>query len=308
MPRSSKNPSAIALQARDFALLRDLLDSRILTIPHAAALYFDDHGEAAKKRIQKLKTSGLIGERPRRVNEPSVLFLTVKGFSLLLEHGYLTAYPKISASSFEKRAQVSILTLRHELEIMDVKATLSAAIAKTKRFTIAEFSTWPLLYQFTARRPSTGNAPSAEVLVKPDGFIRIHEQESDGGLSEHTFFLEVDRSTETQDTLAIKASCYNDFYRRGGLAVRNGQPASAYTDFPFRVLFVLKSTERRDNIANRLLQNNPPVLTQVWLTTREEITTDPLGAIWVRPIDYRESTKREQFIAPMLPKFGLLQS
>ena len=262
-----------------------------MTLEHMAAFYFDERKEAAKKRVQKLKAAGLLNERPRRVNEPSVHFLTAKAFKLLAEHGHLAEYPRFSQSTLEKRAQVSALTLKHELEIMDVKAALCAAFAKTTAFKVVEFSTWPLLYEFTARRPAIGNAPSSDVLVKPDGFIRIHEQEPDGGLSEHTFFLEVDRSTETQDTLALRAACYNDYYRTGGLAVRNGEPASAYKDFPFRVLFILKSAERRDNTAERLLRNTPPVLTQVLLTTMDELITSPLGSIWIRPINFHESTR-----------------
>ena len=278
---------SIQYQERDFALLKGLFESRVMTLDHMAALYFEERKEAAKKRVQKLKSVGLLSERPRRVNEPSVHFLTAKGLKLLTDHGQLSEFPKLPVSALEKRAQVSAMTLRHELDIMDVKAALCSAIAKTHNFTVPEFSTWPVLYEFMARRPAAKGSPSTDVLVKPDGFIRIHEQKPDGGLSEHTYFLEVDRSTETLDTLALRAACYNDYYRRGGLAVRNGQPASAYKDFPFRVLFVLKSVERRDNIGKRLLQNNPPILTQVWLTTFEEVATNPLGSIWLRPVDFR---------------------
>jgi hypothetical protein len=35
----------------------------------------------------------------------------------------------------------------------------------------------------------------------------------------------------------------------------------------------------------------------VWLTTFAEITADPLGAIWMRPLDYREITKGTQYDA-----------
>jgi hypothetical protein len=54
---------------------------------------------------------------------------------------------------------------------------------------------------------------------------------------------------------------------------------------------VLPNEERRNNMAERLLQNEPPTLTMVWLTTFSEITTDPLGAIWMRPLDYHNITK-----------------
>jgi len=50
----------ISLQDRDLALLRGLFESRVMTNNHAAALYFDGKGEAAKKRLQKIKADGLI--------------------------------------------------------------------------------------------------------------------------------------------------------------------------------------------------------------------------------------------------------
>jgi len=264
-----------------------------MTSAHTAAIYFDGSKEAAKKRLQKLKAAGLITERKRRVNEPSVLFLTRKGFSLLECEKLLSEFPRLSATAFEKRANVSALTIRHELEVMDVKAAFYSALKNSDTFSIAEFSTWPRLHEFKAHRRGYD---SAEILVKPDGFIRIHEKEKDGGVSEHTFFLEVDRSTETQATLVNRAACYLDYYKSGGFAVRNGVSRSAYKDFPFRVLIVLKNAERRNNSAEGLLQNNPPILTQTYLSTFEQVMADPTKEIWIRPVDYRKALKATRFI------------
>jgi len=282
----------ISLQHRDLGLLRGLFESRVMTAAHVAALYFDGKKEATKKRLQKLKAAEFIGERRRRVSEPSALFLTRQGIAVLQKEGVLSDYPQIGVLSLQKRAQVSALTLRHELEVMDVKTAFHSAIRGTDRFTVDEFSTWPLLYQFEALRTGRG---SMKVLVKPDGFIRIHEKEADGGLSEHTFFLEVDRSSEVQAALVSKAVCYLDYYRSGGFAVRNGAAHSAFRDFPFRVLMVFKNPERRNNTAERLLQSTPPILTQVWLSTFQEVTASPLAAIWTNPADYREATKGTPF-------------
>jgi hypothetical protein len=263
-----------------------------MTVGHAAVLHFDDKYEAAKKRLQKLKTAGIVGERRRQVNEPSVLFLARKGLIVLREHGLLAQYPPLDLPVLDKRSRVSELTLRHELAIMDVKAAFHTAIKTAAVFTIAEFSTWPLLYQFEAFRPGYSGA---EVTVKPDGFVRIHEKEKDSGLSEHTFFLEVDRSSETQDTLVARAGCYVNYYKSGGFAVRNGADRSAYKEYPFRVLMVFKSAERRNNTAERLLQSTPPILTQVCLSTFDEVTADLLGPVWTSPRDYREATTGTPF-------------
>jgi hypothetical protein len=282
----------LSFQDRDIALLRGLFESRVMTAAHVATLYFNGSKEAAKKRLQKLKVAGLIGERRRSAFEPAILFLTRKAFDLLREHGVLTEYPRLNKVSLDKRTRVSDLTLRHELEVMDVKAALHSTIKQTKKFSVAEFSTWPLLNEFEAFRTGFGTAP---VAVKPDGFIRIHESEKDGGLSEHTFFLELDRSSETQETLVARAGCYLNYYTSGEFAVRNGAERFAYKEFPFRVLMIFKNAERRNNTAARLLLHKPPILSLVCLSTFKEVICDPLGKIWIRPVDYRDATKGTPF-------------
>jgi len=280
-----ESPS-ITLQSRDFMLLRGLFECRVMTAAHIATLYFEGKREYTKKRLQRLKATGYIGERKRNANEPSVLFLTRKAFVLLFSEGHISEYPSLGKNAFEARANVSELTLRHELEVMDVKAAFHRALEQSDKFSISRFSTWPLLYQFETARHGHG----ADVLVKPDGFISIHEKEESAKGFAHDCFLEVDRSSEKQDALVAKAGCYLDFYRNGGYAIRNGAARDQLKEFPFRVLIILKSAERRNNTAERLVQNNPPILTFVWLTTLAEVTADPLGAIWIQPKDYREIT------------------
>lgn len=283
------------LQNRDFAILRALFESRIMTSRQMAVLHFSSKKEAAKKRLQKLKAVGLIAERKRHSTEPAVLFLTGKAFDLLKNHGALDGFPSISRSALERRAQVSDLTLRHELEIIDVKAAFHSAGRKIQNLAIAEFSTWPALHEFVV--PRNGYGP--EVLVKPDGFIRLHEKEADGGISEHTFFLEVDRSSETQETLVSRAHCYLQYYRTGGFAVRNGATSADFQKYPFRVLMVMKTAERRNNTAERLLCGNPPIYTQVCLSTLAEVTADPFGPIWTSPKSYGDAIQGTPFEATM---------
>jgi len=294
------NTDKLQLQDRDFALLCGLFECRVMTAGHIATIYFDGKREYTKKRLQKLKSAGFIRERKRQVSEPSILFLTRKAFVALKSRGDLSEYPALALNALEKRANVSEKTLRHELEVMDVKAAFHTALAKSDKFTIAHFSTWPLLYEFTAVRSGHG----AETLVKPDSFIRFHEREPDG-IYERTFFLEVDRSTEKQDILVDRAACYVDFYRSGGFAVRNGFSRSEFQKVPFRVLMVFKTIERRNNTAERLLNNNPPIRTQICLTTYAEVIADPLGTIWIEPKDYRAVTDGTPFdTSRQLPSYA----
>jgi hypothetical protein len=277
--------SPIDIQPRDLAVLRGLFEARVMAISHIADLFFDGKAEAAKKRLQKLKAAGFVAERSRRPYEPAVLHLTSSAFRLLRKEGVLADFPHLEWSQLEKRARVSDLTLRHELDVLTVKAALTVAVRRLPNFAITEYVSWPLLYQFEASSPD-----GHSVLVKPDSFLRLRENDAGGEAYEHTFFLEVDRSTETQDTLAERAALYRDYYRRGGLARRLNGEGAAPEDVPFRVLFVFKTAERRNNAAERMLQLHPPVLRQAWLTTFEEVTRDPLGAIWVQPHDYLEVT------------------
>ncbi len=134
--------------------------------------------------------------------------------------------------------------------------------------------------------------------MKPDGFIRLREKNEGGEEFDHLFYLEVDRSTEPQETLINRAACYRDHYRRGGLAVRHGHGADEFDKFPFRVLMIFKNAERRNNTAEKLLLMHPPILSQVWLTTFTEATTTPFEAIWTRSLDYRNAVYGSLFEHP----------
>lgn len=287
MVTASHKPD-IEFQERDLAILRGLFDSRIATIHHLSTLYFGGRLEAARKRIQKLKAAGIIHERPRKVTEPSIYCLSRRGFEMLDTHGVLKEFPSVGWSQLEKRARVSELTLAHELQVMDCRASLTAA-AQITGYSISEFSTWPRLFEFVAR-----DSVGTQLLVKPDGFIRIQGTDASGRF-EDMFFLELDRSTEEQRRLVERASCYRDYYVRGGLASRFGHPRSEFKQFPFVVLMVFQNAERRNNTAERLLQITPPIRNQVWLSTFHEMTTDPLGPIWVKPGDYLRVTNGTPF-------------
>ena len=261
----------ISLQDRDIALLRSMLESRVMTVEHAAVLHFSGRRESAKKRLQKLRAAGLVLERPRSPFEPAVLHLAHKGLSALRDRGFLDGYHPATLSP---RAGVSDASLRHELDILDIRAAISRAVQGTDCLSLADFVTWPPLIQFRI----------GETLVKPDGLIRILEKGDIVG--EHRFFLEADRSTEAQEVLAAKAACYLDYYRCGGFAARHGLPTSANRKLPFRVLFIFKTAERLENFADRLLKGETPVRTQAWLATIREVRDNPLGKIWSRPIDH----------------------
>jgi len=297
MSVASPRCRGIDLQPRDLSVLCGLFDARVMTIAHIASLYFEGRQEAAKKRLQRLKAAGLLAERPRQPYQPAVLFITKTGFTALRDGGMLAEYPDLSWSQLARRSRVSDLTVRHELDVMDVKTALSLAVRTLPGFEVAEFSTWPLLYQFEAC-----GADSRSVVVKPDGFVRIRQVTARGEGADSTFFLEVDRSTEAQCLLVERAICYRDYYRSGGLARHLHGGNARPQDAPFRVLFVFKTCERRNNMAEHLLRVHPPILRQIWLTTFEELVKEPLAAIWLTPRDYLEVTEGTAYDPQLRPR------
>jgi hypothetical protein len=279
-----KPTDSFKLQERDVHILRGFFESRVMRAEHASALFFEGRDESAKKGLQRLKRAGLIAERPRKPWEPAVLYLASRALVILEERGILLEYPRFSLPALERRAKVSDRTLAHELAVMDAKAALCRVIAQVPNLSVAEFTTWPLLNQFEVLRQ----------LQEPDGFIRIREQNEDG-VFEHCFFVEIDRSTEVQEILGARASCYRHYNQSGLFAERMGGSREKPEEYPFRVLFILKTEERRNNTAETLLRLNPPIFTQVWLATLDDVMCDPLGTIWVRPVDYRDATADTAF-------------
>src|SRR5437588_3226678 len=130
MPSAAKSGRTAEIQDRDLDILRGLFEARLMTAEHIAAIYFEGRYEAARKRLQKLKAAGYVGERPRRAFDPAVLFLTRKAFEVLCASGTIIDLPRMSWPSLEKRVRVSDLTLRHELEVQDVRAAFYSAASK----------------------------------------------------------------------------------------------------------------------------------------------------------------------------------
>ena len=238
---------------------------------------------ATPKRRDNVDTYAYFGE-------PVFIYSLKEG----INDGFLTPFKvkQISTTLDEYVYTPDDKVVEGELEVMDLKAAFHSAVRKLGALSVEEFSTWPQLNQFTVVRP--GHA-GGETIVKPDGYIRIHENEPDGHLSERVFFLEVDRSTEILDTIVSRAGSYLHYYASGGFAARNGASRSAYKDYPFRVLVAFKTAERRNNAAERLLQHTPPIFTLACLSTFEEVKGDPLGTIWIRPFDYRNAVRGTPF-------------
>src|SRR5205823_3238061 len=100
---------------------------------------------------------------------------------------------------------------------------------------------WPRLFEFRAYTPTR-----KLVTVRPDALVRLRTV-SGQDVFEDSFFVEVDRSSEVIEIPIERACCYRDYYRSGGFAIKSGGSRSEFEQFPFVVLFICKSEERRNN-------------------------------------------------------------
>ncbi len=235
----------------------------------------------AKKRVHRLKSAGLVIERPRRIGEPSILHLTWKGYVALKSGGHVPDDSQLSPKTFQRRMAVSDLTLAHELAIADVRVAFTPAVAERKHFTLMDFDVWPRRYDFSVSRGYS------HVSMKPDGFIRLAERR-DNEEFEYDFFLEVDTGSETLERVVEKCINYREHFRSGEYAMSCGGKREDAKSYPFRVLITCRSDERRNNLIERLLATKPPFASMILVATHPECVRDPFGAVWMTPASYKE--------------------
>lgn len=257
----------LVLQPRDIAVLRGLFESRVMTTEHICALYFDSHAEMAKKRLQRLTAAGLISKKHNVPFQVLTRHLTTAGLEELRRRRL--THTDLSEKLLKRRLDVSPLTLRHELAVLDVKVAFHTA-AKRRGLELLEFCTWPALNELPRRSRD-------ERAVRPDGFAIIRSA-GPKGPQNFRFYVELDRSTESTRVLVRRAHRYQAASRT---------LAQLANRMPFRTLFVFISTQRRDAVGRIFLNARPPILTQAWLTTLSDVMTDPFAEVWVRPLDYR---------------------
>jgi Replication-relaxation len=296
MSNNHEHNCGLAIQERDTRMFFGLLESRVMTREQLAALYFAGSYDAARKRLARLTGSGFVLERKPVANPghffPSTLYLGRKGFDTLRSSPHLDSFPDMTWEHLVERVSLARSTLAHELELIDHKVAFSTALGMHPTCTLVEFLTWPALFQFKTTDLETGDP----LLLKPDASIVVGEPDE----REHHFFVEYDRSKEAGRQLMKKAWGYHRYYASGGFGVRHGAQRDAFKEHPFRVLYVLPTEERRNAIAERLLQvyrpddrgSKKPVLlkNQHWLTTSAEFLADPLGPIWLTLREYWRAT------------------
>ena len=250
LPRYRRDPDrapGLLLTARDLALLEDVWRFRFLTTSQLETLRACDENRERRfisrltltRRLKLLFHHRYLRRIPRpRIagsGEP-VYVLDAEGARVLSRtHGEVTAR---APSRLPKAA-----ALDHLLDVVQVRVALTAAFpnpgasqsardSRQKSFLVEWLAGERVRFRVALdgpgqRRQTVSLIPDAGIVVRADN-------------RRHYAFLEVDRATEPQRTLAAKCRAYTAYWREGGFAADFSVPRA----MGFRVLFVVPSQRR----------------------------------------------------------------
>lgn len=250
----------IVIQARDIAILKELVESRAVTTRHFAQLFFNGSDGAARKRLRLMRQAGWINVRTTTPGTSDLLQLTRSGYQLLTHY----ETPALEWPQVARRQRVNSSMLQHELAVMDT----NCALARTSQ-----------LMGFTTIRPDRYLRPrirsrgSHHSLPYPDAHLQL---EADTGVGH--FFLELDNGTQRLSTIQEKVQAYRD-----AVCVLPAGTADAPAAVPFRILFVCRTLQRRDNLASCMLAMTPPVRRFCVLVLLDDLSRGRVDDRWITP-------------------------
>jgi len=266
--RSKQPPNRLRIQPRDVELLRDVADYRFLDTREILSL--QGGGERnLKRRLASLYHLGYL-ERP----ESQKLFPKTGSFLIysIGDQGAELLSRKELAGN--KSKEVAYPNLLHAMMLSYFHCTLSLALKGRSPET--KLTRWTQGYELKDELSSRGE----KTELVPDAFFTIEDK---GDLL--PFFLEVDRSTMTQERFVKKMRIYWKWWREERCEKTLGIEK-------FRVLTITPSKERAENLRRATkraddrkqgsnmflflsekeysLKNPEAVLSPLWLSPKDE--------------------------------------
>jgi predicted transcriptional regulator len=239
------------LTRRDFEILVELYEHRVLTTPQIYELHFDSHTRASKRMLQLYRLGLVERFRPHTPTGSAPWHYTLDEPGARL----VAARQEIDFRDFTfKKARIFDVVgsprLRHRVECNGFFARLAFACRKRG---------WSLEWTGERRAAAQWDSNmSMGPVISPDGIGGIT-----AGDRHISFFLEYDRGTENHDQLANKIDRY-------GLVGRTGRAEDA-------LLFVFPSPDRERRARRALVGGGLLVATAV----RNHVLRDPLGPVWL---------------------------
>ena len=247
------------LSERDWAVLRDLARVRLLTVRQIQRLHVSDGSSLTRSRrarslTQRLHDLDLVTRLGRRVggvyagSAGHVYGLSSRGQRLVSGNG------PAGGRRLRRPWEPSPFFTDHILGVSELYVGL--------RELEADKQIEDLVFQAEPAGWRTWNGIGGEQLVlKPDAFVRFAH-----GDYEHSYFIELDRSTQSRSVIQRKGETYVDYYRSGTEQNRLGL-------FP-RVLFLTLDERRQDQIVEALAKLDPDDWQLFQATTTEQAFRD----------------------------------
>lgn len=254
------------LTKRDLAILEAVYEYRVLSAKQIQQLFFPYPTgiKTARTRLQKLYHHGLVDRKFSgvyfdKMNSPILYVLDKRGAE------FLKAAGKFSQEWKRKSKQVGLLFLNHAIAINEVRIAVEIAC---REFGF-EILKWSGEQELKASYDRVNVAGVAEpIAVIPDSYFALRTPK---GVMH--FFLEVDRSTETNKVFRRKIRAYQVYC--GSLEAKN-----RFETNKFRVLTVTANNARLQNLKRSTEASGGK--SRFWFTTAAQINPQQVlrGSIW----------------------------
>ena len=260
---SSATSYAHRLTKRDFEILVQLYEHRVLITPQIYELHFDTYTRASKRMLQLYRLGLVERFRPHTPTGSAPWHYTLDEPGARL----VAARQEIDFKDFTfKKARIFDVVgsprLRHRVECNGFFARLTLACRRRG-----------CRLEWIGERRACSSWDS---IISPDGIGRIV-----AGDLEISFFLEYDRGTENHDQLENKTYRYR-------IVGRTARSEDA-------LLFVFPSGARERYARSALVSASVPVATAV----RGDVLRHPLGTVW---LPLHEDRRRMILDLPRLPR------
>jgi hypothetical protein len=213
----------------DIAIIKLVYEYRMLTRFHLAALT-GRLPDKVHRRVHRLTRHRYLA-RIVLPQQKHIYFPGPEGISVLVEQGIA---PREHLEHRLRHHERKELTLKHDLMVVDLHATLALAIEGTP----IRLQTWKEGKQLW----DTVRTPQGPLPVRPDGLFMLQDERRPQGANRRNFFLEADRSTTTHERFGQKLTAYWWYLQRQ-------QYRQRYGDIPFRVVTVTLTPERAEGLA-----------------------------------------------------------
>jgi hypothetical protein len=230
----SDAPAGMAMQYRDRQIMTAVHEYRFLTRSQIQRLFNINCVTRANVRLRKLFDHGYLDRRFRPTvtgTSESIYVLGNKGIPIVAQ---MTEMQEKDIASFRRLAlSAKEHSLEHDLLVNDFRISIVNEIKKNPNLRLVRWlDSRGCGHRFEVRE----GGKTVKSTLRPDGYFQMIYREK-----LFSFFVEIDRSTSSQDKLRTKFQTYLDFKNLGLYE-------QAYNLKTFYVLVATNSLERRHNL------------------------------------------------------------